>query len=195
MLNPESPERKPSKMPRYSTTPEDSENDLEDKHLIVNFEEVFVKHHIGVLSKCHLLQDDPGAAFQFANDLQIHQAMGLASCPAVLVQGATPVISAAAFKQYISNIVFAIIPANQSGVEISDPGAAVPMYADNIFQHMSAENFANLVCTINSRTNVLWCTDCIANGMTCGVFFQVSDAGFGRNRVDRICPLGPIVGL
>jgi hypothetical protein len=111
------------------------------------------------------------------------------------VQGATPAISAAVFKQYISNIVFAIIPANQSGVEISDPGAAVPMYADNIFQHMSAKNFANLLCTINSRTNVLWCTDCIANGITCGIFFQVSDNGVGRNQVDRICPLGPFVGL
>lgn len=195
MSNIESPERKPSKMLRYSTTPQDFENDGEDGHLTVNFEEEFMKYHIGVLSQCHLLHDDPGAAFQFANDLQIHQAMGLARCPAVLVQGATPAISAAAFKQYISNIVFTIVPANQSGVEISDPGAAAPVYADNIFQHISAKNFANLICTINSRTNMLWGTDCIANGITCGVFFQVSDNGVGRNQVDQICPLGPFVGL
>jgi hypothetical protein len=158
-------------------------------------EEIFASENAELLQKCKLSANDPGVAFQYGSDQQIHDALGLGSCPPTLIRGATPFLSSETFKEYIKNRIFAIIPATTSGVLLSDPAAPVVRYASNIFQHMTAANFARVICDMNSVDNMIWGVECIQNDMTCGVFLQVSENGLGKNQVDRICPLGPLTGM
>jgi hypothetical protein len=85
-------------------------------------------------------EDDPAFFCIYASDAEIHAALGIPGAP--VAQGATPVVSAAAFRAFVVSEFTAVCDMNVCGVARLPPGIG---NSDSAFQRLSNREAENLI--------------------------------------------------
>ena len=125
--------------------------------------------------------DDPAFFFIYASDIEIHTALGVPGAP--VGQGATPALSAAAFKAFVVAEFGAVVNMNVCGVARLPPAAG---NSDSAFQRLS-----NAEATTLTNRSIFYHLQWVASvdntvGASTGIVYEMTPspggaAGGGRS--------------